>query len=309
MLLLTASDLRTVLQPDSLRAGLAEGYRAMTEGRTDVPIRIMADAGDGLLGAMPGRVEGIGLAAKLVSVFPDNGTRGLPTHLALVALFDEATGVPLAVMDGEVITEMRTAGSAALACDLLAPSDAAVLTIIGAGVQAAGHVTAFRQLRPWSEIRVANRTPDRARELADRFDDVTMVDEIDAAVEGADVVACTTDAPSPVFDPSRFTGAHLSSVGLHLEIPPALLAGATVAVQSREAVTTPPPNGPVAVQGMDPADVVELGEVVSGRHPGRTARAETTVWVSVGNAMEDVVAARLAYDTARATGVGHDFDL
>jgi alanine dehydrogenase len=250
---------------------------------------------------------GVGLAAKLVTVFPDNSKLDLPSHHALVMLFDERTGVPLALMDGEVITEMRTSGSAALACDLLAPEDASVLTVIGAGVQAAGHLEAFRSLRPWTSIRLANRTVAHARALAESHPDVTVFESIEEAVRGADVVACTTDAKEPLFPADAFTGSHLSSVGLHLEIPTELLDGARVVVQTRSAVSTPPPNGPVAVQGMDPDDVVELGELVTGSQP--RGGAQRTVWLSVGNGMEDAVAARLAYDRAFAAAVGEQLEL
>lgn len=309
MLILDANDLRTLLQPAAIRDALANGYAALTGGRTHVPTRVMAATGRGLLGAMPGYVEGVGLAAKLVTVFGANAEAGLPSHHALVAYFDDQTGVPLALMDGEVITEMRTSGSAALACDLLTPADVSVLTVLGAGVQAAGHLEAFRALRQWTEIRLANRTPENARRLAARHPDVTVFEDIGAAVEGADVVACTTDASEPLFSPESFSGTHLSTVGLHLEIPPQLLGDATVVVQTRAAVTTPPPNGPASVQGLDPSGVVELGEVVNGSHPGRQSDAERTVWVSVGNGMEDVVTARLAYDLAVEAGMGRQLEM
>ncbi|MEX2655619.1 MAG: ornithine cyclodeaminase family protein [Acidimicrobiia bacterium] len=307
MLILDANDLRVLLEPAAIRDALADGYAALTEGRTHVPTRVMAATGRGLLGAMPGYVEGVGLAAKLVTVFGTNAEAGLPSHHALVTLFDDQTGVPLALLDGEVITEMRTSGSAALACDRLAPADVSILTVLGAGVQAAGHLEAFRGLRPWTEIRLANRTPDNARRLAARHEGVTVFDDIATAVEGADVVACTTDAADPLFDASAFSGTHLSTVGLHLEIPPQLLDGATVVVQMQSAVTTPPPNGPVAVQGL--SDVVELGEIVNGSHPGRRSGGERTAWVSVGNGMEDVVTARLAYDRAMAAGMGRHLEM
>ncbi len=307
MLLLRADDLRTILEPEALRLALADGYAALSSGATHVPTRVMAEAKGGLLGAMPGFVDGIGLAAKLVSVFPDNAAMGLPSHHALVMLFDSENGVPLALMDGEVITEMRTSGSAALACDLLAPEDASVLTVIGAGVQAAGHLEAFATLRPWQSIRLANRTPAHAHALAANHPGVTVFESIEEAIRGSDVVACTTDAKEPLFPAEAFDGSHVSSVGLHLEIPPELLDNATVVVQSRAAVSTPPPNGPVAVQGMDPDDVTEIGELVSGNGPGRGH--QRTVWLSVGNGMEDVVAARLAYDRATAAGIGEQLEL
>lgn len=306
MLVLDSADVRSLLDPVSLRGALAKGYAAVTEGRADVPVRSMTHTETGLLGSMPGYVEGIGLAAKLVTVVPSNTSRGLPSHMGLVVLFDAETGMPLALLDGEVITEMRTSASAALACDLLAPDDASVLTVIGAGVQAAGHLAALRDVRQWSEIRLANRTVAHARALASQHDGVSVFDTIDEAVEGADVVACTTDSPDPIFTPERFSGHHLSSVGLHHELPPALVRSGRIVVQTHAATSTPPPNGPPAVQGL--TDTTELGEIIVGRKPARTDDRHS-VWVSVGHAMEDVVAARLAYDRAIEKGVGRTLDL
>ena len=306
MLVLDAADVRSLLDPPSLRDALAKGYAALTEGRADVPVRTMTHTRTGLLGSMPGYIEGIGLAAKLVTVVPTNADRGLPSHMGLVILFDTDTGAPLALLDGEVITEMRTSASAALACDLLAPTDVSVLTVVGGGVQAAGHLAAFRDLRAWSEIRLANRTLSHAEDLATHHGGVSVVASVDEAVEGADVVACTTASPDPVFTADRFGGRHLSSVGLHHELPPALVRSGRVVVQTHAATTTPPPNGPPAVQGL--TGTTELGEIVLGRAPAR-ADDRHTVWVSVGNAMEDVVAARLAYDRAIEKGIGRPLEL
>ena len=156
-LVVDAVQVAELLEPAALRAALEDAMEGLSAGRADVPPRIGAATGSGILGAMPGYLEGVGLAAKLVSVFPEN--IDVPSHQGLIALFDDATGTPLAIMDAQVITERRTAMTAAIAADLLANDDADVLTIVGGGAQAVAHAQAFTPLRPWREVRVHNRDP------------------------------------------------------------------------------------------------------------------------------------------------------
>jgi len=111
LVVLSQGDVRRLLDLDELVDALAAAFVELSEGRTSVPPRVAARTGSGLLAAMPGYLPGAGLGAKLVTVFPGNHAAGLPSHLALIALFDEATGRALAVMDGTYITAIRTGGS------------------------------------------------------------------------------------------------------------------------------------------------------------------------------------------------------
>ena len=132
--ILSAEQVADLLDPATLRDGLADAMIGLSEGRADVPPRVGAGAANnGLLLAMPGYLEGVGLAAKLVSLFPEN--TDVPSHQGLIALLDHRTGSPMAVMDAEVITTARTSMVAAIAADRLARSDASVLTIVGGGAQ------------------------------------------------------------------------------------------------------------------------------------------------------------------------------
>jgi len=305
LLFLSESDVRRLLDLDELVDALQAGFLALSAGRTSVPPRIAATTPDGLLAAMPGFVPDAGLMAKLVSVFAANPERGLPSHQAVIVLFDEAMGVPLAVMDGTHITAVRTAASAALAARVLARPASRVLAILGAGVQARAHLDLFPRVRDFEEVRIASRTADRARALAAERPGATAVAAFEDAVRGADVVCCCTDAPEPVIDGEWLRpGTHVSSVGVGFELDTATLARGRVFVEWRGAALHPFPAGARELAGTDPETVTELGEVLSGARPGRLADAEITVYKSTGHAVEDAVAARLVHDRARRPEVG-----
>jgi ornithine cyclodeaminase/alanine dehydrogenase-like protein (mu-crystallin family) len=310
---LAAADVRRLLDPVALRTGLESAMAALSAGEADVPPRIGARAERGLLGAMPGYLQGVGLAAKLVSIFP--GNVGVPSHQGLIALFDHETGRPLAVMDAEVITEARTAMTAAIAADLLARPDAAVLAIVGGGAQARAHVDAFAPIRAWEAVRVSNRTLAGAERVAAAAEaagmgPATVVDHIAAAVGGADVVALCTHADRALIERSWVApGTHVSSVGSMSELPVELAGAEVVVVEWRDAVAVPPPAGAAELQGLAPDQVVELGDLIAGRAVGRKRPDQVTVYKSTGHAVQDVAAARLVYDAALAAGTGTKLDL
>ncbi len=306
LLVISAAEVADLLDLTQLRDGLAAALRAHSDGDADVPPRIAARSAQGWLGAMPGNVTGLGMAAKLVSVFPGNHGGEIPSHQGLIAVFDQDDGRPLAVMDGAYLTGLRTAATAALAVDLMARSNATTLAIIGAGVQGHAHARTLAPVRAWSDIRVASRTRAHASALSESAPDVRAVDSFEEAVRGADVVALCTDAPDPVIDRAWLRdGASVTSVGVGREIDQRTIADAArVLVEWRGAAETPPPAGAHELQGVEPGVVVELGEVVAGRHPARIDDAELVVYKSTGHAVEDVAAARLVFDVAQAAGAG-----
>src|SRR5919201_2245254 len=166
VLTLNAEQVERLLDRKRLIDALAGAFQALSKGEVSVPPRVSAEVPDaGFLGAMPGYVPGRGIAVKLVSVFPHNHDRGLPSHQALIGLFDADTGSPLCVMDGTYITAFRTAASAALSTRLLARGDSRVLAVIGGGVQGHAHLGIFPHVRDFEAVRIASRTPEHAREL------------------------------------------------------------------------------------------------------------------------------------------------
>jgi ornithine cyclodeaminase/alanine dehydrogenase-like protein (mu-crystallin family) len=284
MLVLSRSEVEELLDLDELSDALARAHEELSAGKASLPPRIAANADGGLLGAMPGYLPSAGLGCKLVSLFPGNTDR--PTHQAAIVLFDPENGSPIALMDGTYITAMRTAGAAALAAKLLARDDARVLAILGTGVQSRAAQDMFPRAWDFAEVRVAGRG------------------EYEDAVRGADVVHVCTHSPEPVVRREWLApGAHVGSVGLNpagSELDPAIVRDATLVVESRLSAFAPPPSGAPELAGIDPATAAELGEVVSGTHPGRTSADELTLYKSVGVAVQDLAAAALVLAAAQA---------
>jgi ornithine cyclodeaminase/alanine dehydrogenase-like protein (mu-crystallin family) len=277
---------------------LERAFVELSAGRASVPPRIAAFSPDGLLGAMPGYVDGV-LAAKLVTLFPGHE----PSHQALIAVFDAETGTARAVMDGTHITAVRTGASSAVAARALSREDSRVLTILGAGVQGRSHLDAARRVRDFDEIRVASRNHEHAQAFAEETG-ATAVESFEVAVRGADVVCCCTHAAEPVLSREWLSpGTHVTSVGAALdgpELDPETIRAGLLCVESRVAFS-PPPAGSFELQGLEPERAVELGEVLAGTRPGRTSEDEITVYKSMGHAVEDAAAAALVLERASAS--------
>jgi ornithine cyclodeaminase/alanine dehydrogenase-like protein (mu-crystallin family) len=268
--------------------------RALTDlsaGRVVQPVRVVVPVADhkGFLGVMPAYAGALG--AKLVTFYPAN--TDVHTHHAVIALFKPETGEPLAIMDGRLITEMRTAAASAVATKHLARANASVLGMLGSGVQAGSHLEALRQVRRFSEVRVWS--PRNAQAFAERHT-VTAARSAEDAVRGADVVVVAVSSKTPVLEGRWLSpGTHVNAIGATRpdwrELDDDLVTRARVFVDSREAATKE--SGDVIAA----REVVgELGEVVSGKKPGRTDAAEITVFKSVGVAVEDVASAALVYE-------------
>jgi alanine dehydrogenase len=307
LLVLSQSDVERLLDLDELVEALARAFPEVSAGRASVPPRVAARTKDGLLAVMPGYLPGAGLESKLVAVFPGNHQHGLPSHLALIALFDEETGRPLALMDGTYITAVRTGAASALSARLLAREDARVLAIIGAGVQGRVHLEALTRVREIHEVRIASRNRDHAEALASTFGSARAMATFEEAVRGADVVCCCTDAAEPVIAFEWLSpGAHVTSVGANAagpEVDADTVRRGRLFVESRVAFS-PPPAGSAELQGLDPKIATELGELLDGSAGGRRSDEEITVYKSMGHAAEDAAAARLVYEGALREGGG-----
>jgi ornithine cyclodeaminase/alanine dehydrogenase-like protein (mu-crystallin family) len=307
LLYLSQAEVENLLDVDAMLEAIAKALVLFSSGVTSVPPRTAARAPDGMLGVMAGYVPGVALEVKLVSVFPGNHGRGVPSHQALIALFDERDGAPLALMDGTYITAIRTGGTAAVATKALARQDSSVLAILGAGVQGGSHLQTFTRVRNFKEIRVASRDQAKAAELASRHPMARVAATFEEAVRGADVVACCTDAREPVIHRGWLKpGAHVSSVGgtFGPEVDPETMAAGKVFVEWRGAATNAPPAGAHELQGLDASTITEVGEVLAGTKPGRTSDYDITVYKSTGHAVEDAATASLVYARALAQGAG-----
>jgi ornithine cyclodeaminase/alanine dehydrogenase-like protein (mu-crystallin family) len=290
---------RAHLRWDALIAAMEEALIAFSAGRVQQPVRrfLTIDRYEGFFGVMPAASEAV-MGIKLVTFYPNNAARGLPTHLAMIQLFSPETGEALALIDGRLITEMRTAAVSAAATKALAAQDAKVLAILGSGVQARAHVEALRRVRAFEEIRVWGRTEAHAERFANEVGARVMAAE--DAVRGADVIVTATAATEPILEGAWLKpGAHVNAIGWRgrdsRELDDAAMQSVVV-VESREAANDQ--CGDVILAG---ARIhAELGEILAGDRPARAE--ETTVFDSVGIAVEDIAAARLVYEAARGEG-------
>ena len=284
-----------LLRWDRLIAAMETALAGFSLGRVLQPVRNMLTIEEGkrYLGIMPAVAEDA-MGAKLVSFYPRNAGTEVPTHLAMILLFRPDTGEPLAVMDARLITEMRTAAVSAAATRRLAAPDSRVLALLGSGVQARAHLQALMLVRHFAEVRVWSRTAEHAERFAEQHNAKAM--PVEAAVRGADVVVTATSALQPILEGAWLKpGAHVNAVGAPRpdwrELDDRAMAN-TLVVDSREAVLKE--SGDVI---LSKAKIYAgIGEIFAGVK--EAPLPATTVFKSVGIAVEDIAAAKLVYDEA-----------
>jgi ornithine cyclodeaminase/alanine dehydrogenase-like protein (mu-crystallin family) len=291
---LTEPEIARVLTYARLIPAMERALAALSAGEVVQPVRsvLTVEEGQRYFGVMPA-VSREGMGAKLVAFFPKNAAANRATHLATIVLLDSDSGSPLAVLDGRLITEMRTAAVSAAVTRHLAPLDTRVLALVGSGVQAQAHLEALRHVRRFDEVRVWSPTREHAERFAARHGARAM--ELEAAVRGADVIVTATFAREPVVKGEWLKrGAHVNAVGACLptwrELDDTAMLGSTLIVDSRAAALAE--SGDVILSKA--AIFAEAGEVFAGRK--QAPREATTVFKSLGLAVEDIATARLVYD-------------
>jgi ornithine cyclodeaminase/alanine dehydrogenase-like protein (mu-crystallin family) len=279
-------------------------------------VTVEAPGSNGMILLMPAGSTST-LALKMLSMFPRAVEKGLASVQGLVILVDAVHGEPLAVVDGISVTEIRTAAVTALATDRLARHNASALGVIGAGVQARGHLQALADVRPWKSIKLFSRTRARAEDLAGWARGqgivVEVTDSPTAALADADVICTVTSANHPVLADTDVAaeGVHLNAVGAFgpncRELPSTLVERARIIVDSRQAalaeagdLIVPIRDGVIA----EDAIAAELGEVLAGA-PGRLGD-ELTVFESLGLPIEDAAACETIYRRAVEQDAGYE---
>lgn len=292
---------------------LVAALRAMAIEGCTVPPRQVHTIGDGdaagRLLTMPAWQAGRHLGIKNVTVFPANGARGLPAVHAVYTLFDAATGVPLAQIDGTALTARRTAAVSALAASYLARADAARLLVVGAGRVASLIPAAMSAVRPIERVQVWNHRAEGARALARSLGEqgfrAEATDDLSGAVRQADIVSCATLATQPLVQGSWLRpGTHLDLIGSFTpemrEADAACVARARVWVDQDEALAKAGDLLYAIAEGAFAGDAVQgtLEQLCRGQRGGRAGGDEVTLFKSVGSAWQDLAAARLLIDGA-----------
>jgi ornithine cyclodeaminase/alanine dehydrogenase-like protein (mu-crystallin family) len=312
MLFLTREEIQKLLDPQELLSALEEGFKALSSGQLNIPPRNQAVAPKGVLVGMPAYMPNKLMSVKLVSVFHENHLENIPDHQATITLFESETGSPIAFMDGEYITAMRTAAGAMVSIKHLARKDSKTIAIIGAGVLGQAHLKMIGTLDGINRVFISSKSISKANALAARASNATAVDSIQEAVSQADIICLCTSSIEPVIKLKWVKqGAHISSVGYRPpggELPRDLIENSSIFVESKVAFSDPP-VGCSELQGLNPESGTELGEVLLKQRAGRRSEKETTIYKSMGHAMEDLVAANLVYQKAIEKGIGSKFEL
>jgi ornithine cyclodeaminase/alanine dehydrogenase-like protein (mu-crystallin family) len=314
ILILSAENIRQALPMRDCIAGMMRAYRALSTGNANVPLRTRLELPNGTALFMPAYVAG-DFAIKIVNIFPDQK----PMISATVLVMDAQTGKTVALLDGEMLTAIRTGAGGGASADLLARPDSRSVAIIGSGVQARAGLAAVCAVRDIKEVRVFSRNRANAEQFASEMagsgaipNGVKAVDNVGEAVENADIVYCATTSRVPVFDGRLLKkGAHVIGVGSYTpqmqEVDATTVQNALVVVDSRQSVLAEAGDLLVPIaEGVISADHIyaELGEIIAGTKSGRTTDDQITFFKSVGVAAQDAVAASIALANARALGIG-----
>jgi len=299
---------------------MREALTMLAGGDVVMPLRSMLalPQGDAVMGLMPSYLGGLeAVGVKVVAAFPANFGTEYDTHQGVVLFFDTERGLLRAIVDATSITALRTAAVSGLVTDLLARPDAGDLAIIGAGTQAHTHLQAMRAVRPVRRVRVYSVPAESAAEFAERESRLTglpveAIETAEEAVAGADLICTTTTATEPVVQGAWVSpGAHVNAVGAYTpatrELDSALVAQARLYADRRESLLSEAgefliPKGEGLIG--DEHIVGEIGEVLTGRAPGRTSPDEITLFKSLGIAIEDLAAAHRVYEIAREKDLG-----
>jgi ornithine cyclodeaminase len=315
LLVLSAADVHALLGYADCAAAMREALTALASGQAQQPLRtvIAPEGAAGLMALMPSYLAGDDPAygLKAICITPANPAAGLDTHQGVVLLSDGGTGQPAAILNAAAVTEIRTAAVSVVATSLLARPDAAVLAVIGAGVQARAHILALDGARQLTEIRVAGRDTERTARFAASLHGQTSapvraVPAAGEAVAGADLIVTATSSADPVLSRDWIEpGTHINAVGACLphqrELDTATVAAGVLFADRRDSLLAEAGDYRLAAaEGADPEVRAELGELLLGTATGRSDDAEITIFESLGLAVEDLAAAGHAYRQALA---------
>ena len=317
-LVLTRSDVETLLSPDDCRIAVAEAFRAFGNGETAAPAIVGVRGVDGGFHIKAGlsRHRRSFFAAKVNGNFAGNAARGLARIQGVVVLSDGATGEPLALMDSQSITTLRTAAATAVAAQHLARNDATIVTICGCGIQGRAQLIALSRIRQLREVFAFDTNHERASGFAHEMKNALginaqEIDDLATASRASDIIVTCTSSNTPLlFSGDVSPGAFVAAVGADSEdkqeLDAELLSTATVVTDvTEQCATIGDLHHAITARRMSPDRVhAELGEIVAGRKPGRSTADQIIVFDSTGMALQDVAAAAVVYERAARAGRG-----
>lgn len=328
MLILSKEDIKKVFSMREAVDSVKEAFSIYSEGKSVVPLRVNIDVAkhEGQSLFMPGYVPDLdSVGIKIVSVFPKNAEKGIPSVPAQMILLDGTTGQVCCIMDGTYLTQLRTGAASGAATDVLACPDAKVAAIFGAGGQAMCQLEALLAVRRLKLVKIFSPS-DRAKkfvenaniELKEYGAEIITAESVEDALKDADIITAVTTSKKPVF-PGKLVkkGAHINGVGSYTremqELDEYIVTKADkVFVDSKDAVIAEAGDfiQPMEKGLIDTSRISgELGEVIVGKVKGREKDSEITLFKTVGIAVQDVVTASKIYKKALENGIGKVVDV
>jgi ornithine cyclodeaminase/alanine dehydrogenase-like protein (mu-crystallin family) len=320
----SGDDLREALTMERCIDAMGSAFIALSSGEASMPLRtcLEMEADNATALFMPVYLPGIKkVGVKTVTMARNNPDKGLPLIHAMMMVFDSSTGVPLAVMDGEVLTAMRTGAVSGFATSLLARIDACTAAIIGTGTQGETQLEAVCKVRDIRKAYVFDIQPERAvsfaAKMAEKLNIEVVAAESAATLQNADVICTSTSSNTPVFDDVHIkNGAHINGVGSYkstmAEIPPKTIARAKVVVDQMQGCLAEAGDliQPIQ-QGIITKDHIhgELGDLATGKISSRENDDEITIFKSVGVAVQDLITANLVLTIAQEKNIGTNLSL
>ncbi len=318
MLVLSDSDLKKALPMSSAIVAMRKAFIELSSGKAIIPTRLTLDAKEhsyvGLF--MPAFSPSLERSAiKIVSINDDGPKQGLPLIRATVVLNSSLTGETLCTMNGDQITAIRTAAGAGLATDLLAIPDSKVLGIIGTGTLARTHLSAMLEVRAIEKVWVKGRRPESSQRFIEEMRSMYSIDisltNCDEDLKSCDVICTVTSSYDPVLSLENVKStAHINAMGSYRpmtrEIEEDLILASTIIVDETEAALTEPGDLILPIQAgkLSAEDIyAELGELAGNTKPLPGAN-KISLFKSVGNGVQDIYAADLAYSNAIKDGLG-----
>lgn len=328
MRILSANDVRKTLPMRATIEAMKKAYASFSGGQATIPLRtaLPIPAENAVSLFMPAHVENDkdddALAIKIVSLFPKNPKRGLDLIQAAVLVLDPLNGKTLALLEGSMLTAIRTGAASGAATDILSRPDSRVVTIFGAGTQGRTQLEAICSVREIETVWIVDPDPQRAKIFVDDMNgrppipaDIRIARDPKEALSKTDIICTATTSTSPVYQAADVKpGTHINGVGSYtlemIENPPDLLANTTIFIDSLDAIMAEAGEIVAAINNKQifPAELTELGDLVLGNASGRNNNKEITFFKSVGIAVQDAMAAQLALKNAEAMNLGQEVD-
>lgn len=319
-LLLTRSDVKALVTLDEIVTAVKDAFIQKSEGKVQMPAKnfLFFKNYQGDLRSMPSYLEGSDIAAvKIVNSHPENRAKGLPSVMGVIVLVSPETGAPLCIMDATLLTALRTGAASSIATDILAKKEAHVFGMVGAGAQAQAQLEAIVKVRDIEYMKVFDRVISRAKEFTSQMSQIfgsihiEVATTVADAVKGSDIVTTITPTKAPiVMDAWVEEGVHINAIGADApgkqELDPRILKRAKVVVDDLEQashggeINVPIKNGIIKIGEI----YAEIGDLITGKKPGRTSNKDITIFDSTGLAIQDAASAAAVYKKALQRKVG-----